>query len=66
MHDAITVENKQIREAIWAVLESGGKMVRPAYLILFDVETKIEIRERSPCHPLAAARRTTSCRYDIT
>ena len=53
MHDAITVENKQIREAIWAVLESGGKMVRPAYLILFSMWN--ENRNKEEVHAVAAA-----------
>lgn len=53
MHASITIENKQIREAIWAVLESGGKMVRPAYLILFSMWN--ENRNKEEVHAVAAA-----------
>lgn len=53
MHDVITVENEKIREAIWAVLESGGKMVRPAYLILFSMWN--ENRNKEEVHAVAAA-----------
>lgn len=53
MHASITIENKQIREAIWAVLESGGKMVRPAYLILFSMWN--ENRNKKEVHAVAAA-----------
>lgn len=53
MHASITVENKQIREAIWAVLESGGKMIRPAYLILFSMWN--ENRNKEEVHAVAAA-----------
>ena len=53
MHASITIENKQIREAIWAVLESGGKMVRPAYLILFSMWN--ENRSKEEVHAVAAA-----------
>ena len=53
MHDAITIENEKIREAIWAVLESGGKMVRPAYLILFSMWNKD--RPKEEVHAVAAA-----------
>ena len=53
MHASITIENQQIREAIWAVLESGGKMVRPAYLILFSMWN--ENRNKEEVHAVAAA-----------
>lgn len=53
MHASITIENKQIREAIWAVLESGGKMIRPAYLILFSMWN--ENRNMEEVHAVAAA-----------
>ena len=53
MHASITIENKQIREAIWAVLESGGKMIRPAYLILFSMWN--ENRNKEEVHAVAAA-----------
>ena len=53
MHASITIENKQIREAILAVLESGGKMVRPAYLILFSMWN--ENRNKEEVHAVAAA-----------
>lgn len=53
MHEVITIENQQIREAIWAVLESGGKMVRPAYLILFSMWN--ENRNKEEVHAVAAA-----------
>ena len=53
MHASITIENKQIREAIWAVLESGGKMRRPAYLILFSMWN--ENRNKEEVHAVAAA-----------
>ena len=53
MHASITIENQQIREAIWAVLESGGKMVRPAYLILFSMWN--ENRNKEEGHAVAAA-----------
>lgn len=53
MHASITIENKQIREAIWAVLESGGKMLRPAYLILFSMWN--ENRNKEEVHAVAAA-----------
>ncbi len=43
MHASITIENQQIRDAIWAVLESGGKMVRPA---LFDFILRVERKSR--------------------
>ena len=53
MHASITIENQQIRDAIWAVLESGGKMVRPAYLILFSMWN--ENRNKEEVHAVAAA-----------
>ena len=53
MHESVTIENQQIREAIWAVLESGGKMVRPAYLILFSMWN--ENRNKEEVHAVAAA-----------
>ena len=53
MHESITIENEKIREAIWAVLESGGKMVRPAYLILFSMWNKD--RPKEEVHAVAAA-----------
>ncbi len=53
MHESITIENEKIREAIWAVLESGGKMVRPAYLILFSMWN--ENRPKEEVHAVAAA-----------
>lgn len=53
MHASITIENQQIREAIWDVLESGGKMVRPAYLILFSMWN--ENRNKEEVHAVAAA-----------
>ncbi len=53
MHDAVTIKNEKIREAIWAVLESGGKMVRPAYLILFSMWN--ENRPKEEVHAIAAA-----------
>ena len=53
MHASITIENQQIREAIWAVLESGGKMIRPAYLILFSMWN--ENRNKEEVHAVAAA-----------
>ena len=53
MHEVITIENEKIREAIWAVLESGGKMVRPAYLILFSMWN--ENRNKEEVHAVAAA-----------
>lgn len=53
MHASITIENQQIREAICAVLESGGKMVRPAYLILFSMWN--ENRNKEEVHAVAAA-----------
>ena len=53
MHESITIENEKIREAIWAVLESGGKMVRPAYLILFSMWN--ENRNKEEVHAMAAA-----------
>ena len=53
MHASITIEIKQIREAIWAVLESGGKMIRPAYLILFSMWN--ENRNKEEVHAVAAA-----------
>ena len=37
MKDSIQIENKAIKDAILSVLDSGGKMVRPAYLILFSM-----------------------------
>ena len=37
MKDSIQIENKTIKDAILSVLDSGGKMVRPAYLILFSM-----------------------------
>ncbi len=49
MHASITIENQQIREAIWAVLESGGKMVRPAYLIFILNVERIETGRSSCC-----------------
>ena len=53
MHASITIENKQIREAIWAVLESGGKMIRPAYLIFISMWN--ENRNKEEVHAVAAA-----------
>ena len=48
MRDSIQIENKAIKDAILSVLDSGGKMVRPAYLILFsmwnDNRNKEEVR----------------------
>ena len=53
MRDSIQIENEAIKDAILSVLDSGGKMVRPAYLILFSMWN--ENRNKEEVHAIAAA-----------
>ena len=53
MRDSIQIENQAIKDAILSVLDSGGKMVRPAYLILFSMWN--DNRNKEEVHAVAAA-----------
>src|SRR5574340_1142154 len=46
MTDAIKVKNPQTQQAILSLLASGGKMLRPAYLLLFSDFTTLDSDKR--------------------
>jgi heptaprenyl diphosphate synthase len=52
MNKSITLKNSDIEKAILAILNSGGKMLRPAYFLLFANYTKLENSQKQA---LAAA-----------
>lgn len=41
MKKNITLKNKEVKDAIFDIFDAGGKMLRPAYLLLFSKFTKL-------------------------
>lgn len=41
MKKSIVLKNKEVKDAIFDVFDAGGKMLRPAYLLLFSKFTKL-------------------------